>query len=130
MMSVHELEALAKQQGIEIGGHTVDHPRLSVEDCDSQMAQVCENRIALQWITGRQLTAFSYPFGTRRDFTDETAAIVRAAGYEFACANFEGGVTAGSALFSLPRMIVRNWSGEQFRRQLDSWMRTAMAHAA
>jgi peptidoglycan/xylan/chitin deacetylase (PgdA/CDA1 family) len=130
MMSSQELRRVAEQSGIEIGGHTVDHARLSVETGESQRSQICENKLSLQWMTGRRLRAFSYPFGTRRDFTSETMSVVRAEGYHIGCANFEGTVAAGTDVLALPRMIVRDWTSREFSQKLEQWMGLSAAQAA
>ena len=130
MMSSQELLGLGETKGIHIGGHTVGHPRMAAETSQSQRSQLCENKLTLEWITRQSINAFSYPFGTRRDFTDETISLVKAKGYQFACANFEGQVTAGTDLFALPRMIVRDWAAGEFREKLAQWMGIAVAKAA
>jgi peptidoglycan/xylan/chitin deacetylase (PgdA/CDA1 family) len=130
MMSAQEMRGLAETEGIQIGGHTVDHPRMSVEPRQSQGSQLRENNLTLEWITGQSIRAFSYPFGTRRDFTGETMSLVKAQGYQFACANFEGRVTAGADLFALPRMIVRDWAAGEFAEKLERCVGVPVAKAA
>lgn len=124
MMTVDELRLLAQSSRIEIGGHTVDHPRLSVETAESQRCQIHENKRSVEWIVGQPLSAFSYPFGTRTDFTDETVSNIRAAGYQLACANFAGKVVNDSNVFALPRVIVRNWVADAFEAALARWLAT------
>lgn len=130
MMSVDELRQIAQNSLFEIAGHTVDHPKLATEAPDDQRCQIAENKRTLEWIIQRPISAFSYPFGTRRDFTNDTISAVEAAGCHFACANFEAGVTAGSDAFALPRIIVRNWSAVEFEQALSRWTALPIAAAA
>jgi peptidoglycan/xylan/chitin deacetylase (PgdA/CDA1 family) len=122
MMSTDELRQLVGVGPFEIGGHTIDHPLLSAETVESQRSQIRDNKRTLECIVGRPMNAFSYPFGTRKDFTSETLSIVKAAGYQLACANFAGKVAWGADLFALPRMIVRDWSAEAFQQKLTQWL--------
>ena len=121
MMSAEELRGIAADGLIDIGGHTVDHPRLSSESAQTQREQIINNRSTLETIAGRPITGFSYPFGTRHDFTPVTTEIVRKAGLEFACANFAGLASPQSDRLRLPRFIVRDWPGDEFERRLTAW---------
>lgn len=122
MMSENELANLAAADLIEIGGHTVDHPRLGIESTQSQLQQITHNKKLIESMLSKSIDGFSYPFGTRHDFTAETVGLVKQAGYKYACANFHGRVTLDSDIYQLPRLIVRNWSGEEFEECLDQWL--------
>lgn len=63
--------------------------------------------------------SFSYPFGSRRDFSAETVRLVGAAGFDVACANYFGTVCRSTDRYKLPRMLVRNWNGDEFAWHLD-----------
>ncbi|HZG67169.1 MAG TPA: hypothetical protein VEZ12_10525, partial [Herpetosiphonaceae bacterium] len=64
-------------------------------------------------------TSFAFPFG---DFTLDTIALVREAGFTVACTTRAGSVGAGGDTLQLPRFEVRNWSKDEFARCLQRWM--------
>jgi len=122
MMSAEQMQQLTRGSLVELGGHTVDHPRLSSESLSSQREQVVANRKGIVSVTGRESRGFAYPFGTRRDYAAETTSIVKEAGYDFACSNFAGGVNVETDPYQLPRLIVRDWAADEFERRLTSWL--------
>lgn len=68
------------------------------------------------------MVSFAYPYGTRRHFTLETAAIVQEAGFTSACTTEPGLVASGADPFTLPRAAVRDWDGDTFARHLEEWL--------
>jgi peptidoglycan/xylan/chitin deacetylase (PgdA/CDA1 family) len=121
MMSSDELRAISNSPVIEIGAHTVTHPQLAAETVDQQNDEIRLSRLALETTLGQPATSFSYPFGTRRDYTSETVAAVAAAGFKMACSNFNGKVESATDRYQLPRFIVRDWDGVEFERRLIEW---------
>ncbi len=122
MMTSAELQRLDAGGVVVVGGHTVEHPLLSVETPARQRDEIAANRRALTAITGRPPAAFSYPFGGRRDYTAETVAAAAAAGYTVACANVPGRIRADTDPMQLPRFIVRDWDGPRFATELAAWL--------
>lgn len=107
-----QLRELAADGLIEIGAHTVNHPVLSALPVPEQLAEITPCKADLEAIIDRPVTSFSYPFGTRRDYTSETVQLVRQAGFHQACSNFAGLVTGASDPFQLPRVLVRDWDAD------------------
>lgn len=126
-LTVEEMRELSRDGLVAVGGHTVDHPVLALESEDAQRQQVSGNRETLEWIIGHAPAGFSYPYGTRHDFTAATIDIVKKSGYAYACANTPGQVNAGSNPFQLPRHVVRNWGAEEFEANLNKWFTPARA---
>ncbi len=122
-MRPDELPRLAGGGLIEIGAHTISHPVLSRLSVDQQRQEVRGSRERLEAILGRPVTSFSYPFGTRGDYTEDTVVAVREAGFRCACSNFGGLVRRGTDAFQLPRYLARDWDGDEFRRRLDGWFK-------
>jgi peptidoglycan-N-acetylglucosamine deacetylase len=74
---MRELQAL----GMEIGSHTVTHPRLSEIRDDAALQELRESRDALENMLGQPVTSFCYPEGKHRR---GLGRLVRAAGYRLA----------------------------------------------
>jgi len=122
MLSETELEQLTQDDLIEIGAHTITHPLLSAETPEIQQREILGSKTKLESILNRPITTFSYPFGARRDYTPDTVAIVRDAGFQYACSNFPAPITTGVDPFQLPRVLVRNWPAQEFRSRLTQWL--------
>ncbi|MCZ7547075.1 MAG: polysaccharide deacetylase family protein [Anaerolineae bacterium] len=116
-----EVAALAVGGLVEVGAHTVNHPVLAALPPAVQRAEIVESQARLSALTGRPVTSFSYPYGAPGDYTAETVALVREAGFTCACANFAGRVEPGVDPFALPRFIVRDWDFATFASMLEAW---------
>lgn len=116
-----QLIELANSALIDIGGHTLSHPQLSNLSADIQHAEIVGGRQRLESIIGKKIETFAYPYGTPTDFTDETVAIVRAAGFQAACTTVHGSVEPGDDLFRLRRWAVYNWDATIFKQKLNSF---------
>jgi peptidoglycan/xylan/chitin deacetylase (PgdA/CDA1 family) len=78
-----ELTELARTPGVEIGAHSVSHPRLD-ELGQAQLAEeVTASRHRLEDVTGREVHTFAYPHGA---YDARVRAAVVAAGYQSAAA--------------------------------------------
>lgn len=121
-LTPEEVVALAEGGMVDIGGHTVSHPRLSTLPLRAQFSEMREGKTRLESLLGRPVTSFSYPFGGPPDFTLGSMAMARLAGFRLACANYPGRVHRFSPTFALPRFIVRDWPGDEFERHLRAWL--------
>jgi peptidoglycan/xylan/chitin deacetylase (PgdA/CDA1 family) len=122
-LSPDDLSRLAEGGLVEIGAHTVTHPVLSALPAAAQRDEIQGSKTYLEEILGRPVTSFSYPHGSRSDYTAETVAIIRKAGFACACSNFPGVVWRRTELLQLPRVRVRDWDGDEFARRLKGWFR-------
>ena len=98
---------------IEVGAHTVRHPRLPSLEGRDQFAEVEGSRRDLADITGAAVNHFAYPFG---DYDGRSIAAVRSAGFASACTTVPGVVYAAVSPFRLPRIAPGQASGEEMRR--------------
>jgi peptidoglycan/xylan/chitin deacetylase (PgdA/CDA1 family) len=116
-----EIIRLADGGLVEVGAHSVTHSVLALQPPEVQRQEVVGSKKRLEEILGNPVLTFAYPFGTHTDYTPDTVAIVRQAGFNCACSNFGGMVERNSDLFQLPRALVRDWDGDAFAQQLDQW---------
>jgi peptidoglycan/xylan/chitin deacetylase (PgdA/CDA1 family) len=116
-----EVLSLAQDGLIEIGAHTVTHPALSVLPVAMQRAEVEQGKSRLEEILGQPVSTFSYPYGSRSDYTAETVGLVREAGYTGACLCCPGVVQPSTERFQLPRIHVYDCDGEAFAKSLWRW---------
>jgi peptidoglycan/xylan/chitin deacetylase (PgdA/CDA1 family) len=118
-----ELQRLAAGNLIEIGAHTVHHPRLASLPLDAQRREMRDGKLALESIIDRPVTTFSYPFGGPGDYTADTARLAGENGFTAACANFGGSVRRGADPFQLNRVLVRDWPADELDRRIREWFR-------
>lgn len=115
IMNEDELQQLTDGGLIEVASHGWSHRPLSELSAGEQRDEAERSRKRLEEILGRPVAGLSYPHGSRGM---ETAAMVQAAGYAYACGSRPGLVRTGEDLFDLPRMEVRDDTPEQFERFL------------
>lgn len=103
MMTTQQVRKLA-DAGMELGGHTVNHPILSGLDLRSARAEIEGGRAALEEMTGQAVRTFAYPNGIPgKDYTTEHARLVAEMGFDAAVSTARGAARRGSDLFQLPR---------------------------
>jgi peptidoglycan/xylan/chitin deacetylase (PgdA/CDA1 family) len=91
-------------EGMEIGGHTVNHPILTVLDEYQARAEIVDGKCRLEEITGEPVTLFAYPNGKPgRDYGLRHVELVKQAGFKAAVSTIPGVANRGSDLFQLPR---------------------------
>jgi len=81
--NILELHAL----GFEIGSHSLTHPRLPLLDKGDAWNEISQSRIRLEIMLNAEVRTFAYPYGL---VNDTLKAMVRAAGYRFACSAWTG----------------------------------------
>jgi peptidoglycan/xylan/chitin deacetylase (PgdA/CDA1 family) len=94
--------------GMEVGSHSSSHPRLHEMAADAAQDEIADSRAALRNMFGVPVEHFAYPFG---DFSDETASLVRAAGYTSAVTVLPGIARPRDDPFRLPRILVNGERG-------------------
>lgn len=67
--------------GVDIGSHTVSHPRMTTQDDPALTEELAASRRALEALTGQDVTSFAYPEG---DLDARVEALVRQGGYALA----------------------------------------------
>jgi peptidoglycan/xylan/chitin deacetylase (PgdA/CDA1 family) len=110
-----ELEELASSPLIEIGAHTVTHPRLADLPSAEARAEIEDSLRTLRRLTGAPVTGFSYPQGSTSAAVRQT---VSSAGALYACASQADLVGARSD----PLMLPRFWPGDFGGGRLSRWI--------
>ena len=129
-MRAGPLRALASRcltrigDGVTIGAHTVTHTRLSRLSKEAQREEIVASKRELEAWIGREISTFSYPFGRRSDYTQQSIALCRQAGFSKAAANFPGQAHRWTDPYQIPRHLIRNWQVEEFAEKLRGfWTR-------
>jgi peptidoglycan/xylan/chitin deacetylase (PgdA/CDA1 family) len=123
-MTADELRLLAKSSRVTIGAHTVTHTRLSSLSLEAQREEIMASKKQIEKWLGREISTFSYPFGRRSDYTKQSVALCRQAGFTRATANFPGQAHRWTDPYQIPRHLVRNWPVETFALKLrEFWTR-------
>jgi peptidoglycan/xylan/chitin deacetylase (PgdA/CDA1 family) len=124
VMTLDEILLLAESSRVTIGAHTVTHTCLSSLTIEEQREEITASKQQLETWLGREVLTFSYPFGRRPDYTQQSIAICREAGFTRAAANFPGQAHRWSDPYQIPRYLVRNWPVEMFSKKLrEFWTR-------
>jgi peptidoglycan/xylan/chitin deacetylase (PgdA/CDA1 family) len=114
-VTADEIQKIADDGLIEIGGHTVNHPMLSAHSATVQRQEIENNKSQLEDLTGTRITCFAYPFG---DHDATTVRLAREAGFECACTTVDNTVWRFSDPFRMPRIAVEDWDGDQLAKRL------------
>jgi peptidoglycan/xylan/chitin deacetylase (PgdA/CDA1 family) len=119
IISASELRELAASPNIEIGSHTVTHPRLAQLTPAEQQEEIETSRRHLESIAGPQnALGFSYPNGS---FSKQTSRLVAELGLKYACTSQQDLVRKGQDLYRLPRLWAPDADTRKFCKWLASW---------
>ena len=127
MMTSEELEALSSS-GMDIGGHTVNHPILTRIPLENAQKEIEGNRRDLEARLGRPISLFAYPNGVpEQDYAAEHVALARAAGFRAALSTSWGAASRNDDLFQLPRFTPWDREPRRFAVRLLHNMSTRRA---
>ena len=121
-LSAEHARELAGTGVVEVGAHTVTHPRLASLPEHEQRYELAASKQALEDVLGAPVTQFSYPFGGAGDYSPATVALAREVGFEVACTNLGTGVDRRSDPLRLPRVYVRDSDPATFEKSLTRWL--------
>lgn len=102
LMTAAQLETWV-DGGQEVGAHTRHHAHLTQIEASSCLDEIELSKTELESMTHAPVPHFCYPYG---DFNDETAAMVRRAGFQSATTTQRSRCHAGEDLMKLPRVPV------------------------
>jgi peptidoglycan/xylan/chitin deacetylase (PgdA/CDA1 family) len=113
-------------RGVEIASHGWRHRSLGAMDLATARLEAERSRLILERVVGRDVRAFAYPYGTRRDYSTDTGRVLKETGYRCAFTSQHGAVRRGSELIDLPRIKIegddRRWLFRvALKGGLDAW---------
>jgi peptidoglycan/xylan/chitin deacetylase (PgdA/CDA1 family) len=114
-MNAYELRELVSGGLVDVGAHTVTHPRLSRLPREAQAAEIEQSRRDCRAILDRDPSVFSYPNG---DYAPESVELVRQAGFALACDSRADLAWAGDDAHRIPRISVKEETGDALSRRL------------
>jgi peptidoglycan/xylan/chitin deacetylase (PgdA/CDA1 family) len=110
-----------RARGMEVGSHSMTHPKLSELEARPLREEVSGSRRALSEVLGEAVDGFSYPYG----FIDGASVrAVRAARYAYACAVV---VRVEHNAYDLPRVTVTEDNLPKFAAKLRIYPQYAAA---
>ncbi len=119
LMMEDEQVKLLSDSGMEIGGHTVNHPILASVDRETARTEILNGKEYLEALTGNPVRLFAYPNGKPdRDYLAEHATIVKELGFDAAVSTAAGVAHKKSDLFQLPRFTPWDRSSLRFSLRL------------
>jgi len=114
-MTADEVRQLAAGELIDVGAHTVSHPRLTRLSRREKQAEIGESRSECRRILGVEPSCFAFPNG---DYDTECVELVREAGFAVACTSRADLVWASGDVHQMPRISVGNVAGAALLREL------------
>lgn len=103
LLSAKEIKSLVASGRVEIGGHTLSHPRLDELSPEAQRREIGENKAQLENTTGQPVISFAYPYG---NINENAKSEVISAGYRFAVATDSGPRQMHTDPFQIRRIAV------------------------
>jgi peptidoglycan/xylan/chitin deacetylase (PgdA/CDA1 family) len=118
-MSSEQLKEVSSNKLFNIGAHTVHHPALAHQSPAIQKAEIRQSITWLHQLTGKKPTMLAYPYG---NYNEATINIVSEEKLSLAFTTEPRVVTKNSPRYQQGRFQVLNWNGEEFAKQLESWL--------
>jgi peptidoglycan/xylan/chitin deacetylase (PgdA/CDA1 family) len=103
MMTSEQIRVLHRA-GMEIGGHTANHPILTRMENDAARAEIAQGKEMLEEIVRASVRLFAYPNGKPgQDYLSDHVRMLKALGFDAAVSTAHGAARRGSDLYQLPR---------------------------
>ncbi|MEW6293388.1 MAG: polysaccharide deacetylase family protein [Pseudomonadota bacterium] len=114
MLTSEQVRELSRR-GVDIGGHTINHPILASVEDDVARQEIAGGKQRLEAITGKPVSTFAYPNGRpHRDYAVRHVDMVRELGFELAVSTAHGVGNPGSDSLQLPRFTP--WGATNVKR--------------
>jgi peptidoglycan/xylan/chitin deacetylase (PgdA/CDA1 family) len=107
-MTWDQVRAL-RTAGHDIGSHTMTHPDLGVVSGEVAQKEIEGGSSRLDKELGAHSGLFAYPFGGRKNMSEENQAVVNQLGLRCCLAAYGGTVRAGDDPLRLKRITISDW---------------------
>jgi peptidoglycan/xylan/chitin deacetylase (PgdA/CDA1 family) len=121
-MNIAELSALSNSKWVNIGSHTISHPRLALLSNENQEVELINSKIELEKITGKQIDCLSYPHGGKQAFNQESKMLASKIGYKYAFAAYSGKVSNAFDPYEIPRIHIGNYDVNELKQKLAKFL--------
>jgi peptidoglycan/xylan/chitin deacetylase (PgdA/CDA1 family) len=95
--------------GHDVGSHTETHPDLGVIPKDDARREIGEGSSRLDSELGEHSGLFSYPFGGRKNMSEENQSVLKELGFRCSLSAYGGTVRAGDDPLRLKRITISDW---------------------
>ena len=123
-MTSQQLNNIGSHPLFEIGIHTVTHSCLPFHSMEVQYKEITDCKQNLENNLGRPINTIAYPYGNYNDITLNIIKNQKLTA--FSCDEWV--ITNRANPLRLGRFQVRNWTGEEFERQLFNWINNSRFH--
>jgi len=114
-MTWDDVRALASM-GFDIGAHTINHVDLGAVNRTTAEAEIRGSRERLEQELGMKADLFAYPYGRKRQISEENRQLVRDLGLRCCVSAYGGVVTPGTDPFRVLRQpVVTTWSKSPYQ---------------
>jgi peptidoglycan/xylan/chitin deacetylase (PgdA/CDA1 family) len=123
IMKEEEIRKMGASKSAVLGAHTVYHNTLSTLSLKEQFDEINNSKLFLEKALGNPIAHFSYPFGSKADYTAETVAVCKQLGFEMVSSNFPAKIYKKSSNYELPRFLVRDWNLYGFSDKVSNFLK-------
>jgi len=100
---------MLRKAGHEIGAHTQTHPDLGKISPEEARREIAGAVAQLNGELGERLGLFAYPFGGRKNMSEENQKVVESVGLRCSLSAFGGTVRPGDDPLRLKRITISDW---------------------
>ena len=98
-----------RKNGHDIGSHTETHPDLGVIGKDEARREIGCGSVRLDSELGEHSGLFAYPFGGRKNMSEENQSVLKELGLRCSLSAYGGTVKPGDDPLRLKRITISNW---------------------
>ncbi|MDO6685706.1 MULTISPECIES: polysaccharide deacetylase family protein [unclassified Agarivorans] len=103
LMNAETMRKIDQSGYVEIGGHTVTHPKLAELTEAEQQQEIEQNKAELESLLDRKLNTFAYPYGNHNQ---QTKQVAKQAGYTYTVATDSGPIGMHQDLQQIRRIVM------------------------